>query len=153
VSPLTYLTLSASVLGAGLALTAIVAVARSRRLLGEARRHSMQFSHPDRFDLGRRVAFKLPVPGAADVVVRDVAYATTEAGLQCVMTAAFTIGTVGRRRHLRRVCAALDVGGKELVGFQMWDGLPSPELYATAIASLRPAAGKSTEPGATGTGL
>lgn len=127
---------------------------RARRYQRLARELGLQFSRPDRFLLAPRVAGKLPVPGAAQVTVRDVAYASADtdpeggkAGrrLLCVMTASFTIGAIGRRSQVRRVCAALDVEGKSLEHFRMIDGAPSPERYQEAHRGLLASVGRNPQ--------
>lgn len=143
--PMTFLLLSGSVAVTALAISTTVTLSRSRKLHAAATKLGMQFSHADRFDLAPRVAFHLPSPGASAVNVRDVAYASTDAGLLCVMTAAYTLGTVGRRRHLRQVCAALDLGGKHIDRFKLFEGPVSDLTYTQAAEHLR-AAPSSTPP-------
>lgn len=131
-----YLLLLVGLLAGAMSVTATLRLLNARKIYAIARRLGLQFSRPDRFVLARRVAPLLPIPGAAEVVVRDVAYATTDAGLLCVMTASFTIGTVSHRQQFHRVCAALDPGGKELRHFRMLEGKPSPEHYIKAYEQL-----------------
>lgn len=126
-----------SLLAAALLITWLSYFLRSRRLLAQARTLGLQFSRPDRFRLSRRVALQLPVPGAAEVIVRDVAYLKIDTGILCIMTASFTIGAVGRRRMIRRVCAALDTGNGELHHFRMLEGTPTPDLYTQGLSHLR----------------
>jgi len=155
VTPLQYLLIVSGILAVSLVCVAAVALLRAKRLAAVARAANLQFSRPDRFDLSRRVALRLGdrgVFGAAEVVVRDVMYATTPAGLLCVMTASFTLGTVGHRRQVRRVCAALDRPTRELEPFTLLPSDPSPATYILALAELRQklAAPESTEPDAAG---
>jgi hypothetical protein len=135
-SPNYYLLMLIGALAIGLATSAAVSVLRGRALHAQATRLGLQFSHPDRFLLAARVARQLPIPGASEVSIRDVAYSKTPEGLACIMTVRFTIGTMGRRRNQRRVVAALDPGGDELLHFKMLPTPPNPQTYADAAAHL-----------------
>lgn len=135
-SPNYYLLLIAGAMALGLSMSAATSVLRGRRIHEKATKLGLLYSHPDRFLLARRVARQLPIPGTSEVTVRDVAYRKVPEGLLCIMTARFTIGTTGRRRNLRRIVAALDPGGEELVQFEMLDGEPEAELYVEAHKRL-----------------
>jgi hypothetical protein len=130
-SPNYYLLMLIGALAIGLATSAAVSVLRGRALHAQATRLGLQFSHPDRFLLAARVARQLPIPGASEVSIRDVAYSKTPEGLACIMTVRFTIGTMGRRRNQR-----LDPGGDELLPFKMLPTPPNPQTYADAAAHL-----------------
>lgn len=136
-SPTAFLLMLLSLLAACLTITWLAKYLRASAFCAKSRELGLQFSHPDRFLLGARVARMLPVPGAAEVTVSDVAYAKIDQGLLCVMTASFTIGTVGHRRMIRRVCAALDPGGGTLKHFNMLEGKPTTELYSIALNHLK----------------
>lgn len=136
-TPLQYLILVSGILALSLFIASFVAFLRSRRLATVAKSAGFQFSRPDRFDLSRRVALRLPVFGAAEVNVRDILYATTPQGLLCVMTASFTLGTVGHRRQFLRVCSALDLAGKDLKHFSMLPSPPTPTTYTQALTELQ----------------
>lgn len=131
-NPNLYLLLLLTAIVVALASNGAASMVRASKLRVGARQLGLQFSHPDRFRLGRRVAARLPVTGAAEVSVRDVAYRRTDAGLLCVMTARFTVGAVGHRRHERRACAAFDPGNERpLEAFEM---LPDKSITADAYA-------------------
>lgn len=153
-SPALYLLALSTLMVAAVVTSAVIDLLRSHRFHRAARDLGLQFSRPDRFLLAPRVAVKLPVPGAAEVRVSNVAYrsikepvpstpgvpspttASAPTGLLCVMVASFTIGSVGRRKNIRRVCAALDPGGRELLAFQMLDEKPKPQTYERAFREL-----------------
>jgi hypothetical protein len=107
-------------LGLLIAITAAAAVvassarkARSNRLAKLAAEWSMKFAEDDRFVLGPRVAVALPVPGAADVLVRDLVYAQ-EAGAayRYFFTVEYTTGVLRTKR--RRVGAGTIVEAQGL---------------------------------------
>jgi hypothetical protein len=78
--------------------------ARSHKLAKLAAEWSMKFAEDDRFVLGPRVAAALPVPGAADVLVRDLVYAQEPtAGYRYFFTVEYTTGVLRTKR--RRVAA------------------------------------------------
>jgi hypothetical protein len=138
-TPFQYLLIVSGVLATALLVKTVVALVRSRRVAAVAKKAGLQYSRPDRFDLSRRVALRLAVPGAAEVAVRDVMYSTSPQGLLCVMTASFTVGTVGHRRQVRRVCVALDRNGSDLAHFQMIPGSPTPSVYEDGLSMIRQA--------------
>lgn len=164
-TPALFLLIVGGLLLAALAVSAGVRVWRSAWVARLARAEGMQFSALDRFELTNRVAMAMPVPGASEVHVHDVMYrradaddesaadgqpwrrsARPQAGgsqalgggkLLCVMTVGYTIGTLGHRRHPRRVVAAVDDGGERLMHFQMLPGLPSEATYREGLSHLR----------------
>ena len=73
-----------------------------RRLAGEWR---MTYAAVDTLQITANVARHFPIPGAADVHVRDLIYGIEGGWYRYVFTAEFTTGVVrGKRRHVR-VCA------------------------------------------------
>jgi hypothetical protein len=105
ISPLLFL-IVLLVLTAGVAAASHVGRARqAARLQGLARQWQLRFVPDDRFDLTPHVAARLPVAGAADVVVRDIAYAPHAGGYRYLLTVEYTVGVV-RGKH-RRVAAAV----------------------------------------------
>lgn len=159
-TPAAFLGLTAGVLALALATSAAVRLVRSARVARWARAEGMQFSAIDRFRLAERVALHLPVPGAAAVHVHDVMYRRADGEgrlsaaelrrrrrlprevelpggrLMCVMSVGYTVGTVGHRRHHRRVVALLDDGGPELGRFLMLTEGPSREAYRRGLRHL-----------------
>ena len=73
-----------------------------RKLRGCAGRWNMHFSGVDRLRLGRRIVEQFPVPGAANISVRDLLYRTAENRHQYLFTVDYTVGAmrgkVGRSR-------------------------------------------------------
>ena len=89
------------------ALTATVyvwsAAARSRHqcvLSNCAAQWSMKFSPDDRFGLAPHVARRLPEPGPADVVVRNLVYRQAAEGLTYLFTVEYTLGVLRRKRRI-----------------------------------------------------
>lgn len=76
---------------------------RRRAMAAIARQWSMHFSAADRFGLGGHLAGRLGVPGAAEIVTRDVMYGLFDHRHCYVCTVEFTLGAVARRRRVRRV--------------------------------------------------
>lgn len=164
-TPAVFLLIVSGLLLAALAVSAGVRVWRSAWVARLARAEGMQFSAVDRFELAHRVAMAIPVPGASEVHVHDVMYRRADADaeavpvrqswrssprpqagrtqvlaggkLLCVMTVGYTIGTLGHRRHPRRVVAAVDDGGEQLMHVQMLPGLPSEATYRDGLTHLR----------------
>jgi hypothetical protein len=129
------LTLS-TITATALTVTALVSRSRRRQLSRWAQQHNLQYVHADRFLLGKRVFRQLPLPGAADISVRDIAYHRDGDKLHCVFTVRCTLGTVGRRRYLRRVCHAIDTAGETFERFGMLESEPSPDAYTAARNAL-----------------
>ena len=170
-TPALFMLILVGLLLAGRGVSASVRLVRSARTARIAREEGMQFAAVDRFELARRVARALPVPGASEVHVYDVMYRRVEADEQmtprvgagagvaesgkgrllCVMSVGFTIGTLGHRRHPRRVVAAVDDGGERLQHVWMVPGLASAANYREGLNHLRRALqqGRDTQEAAT----
>jgi hypothetical protein len=92
-----------------LCVTAIAAGAeavlmRRRRteLRALARQWGMHFAMGDRLRLADRIAHTLPIPGSANVRVRDLLFCTDGASHQYVFTVEYGLGVVrGKRRRCR----------------------------------------------------
>jgi hypothetical protein len=109
ISPLTFLLSLIALTALALALSDIARRKNSRALAALARRWEMRFLPDDRFHLAPRVAQALPVPGAADVVVKDLIYTQTAASppttdataLRYFFTVEYTTGVLrAKRRHV-----------------------------------------------------
>jgi hypothetical protein len=93
-----------------LALTALAALAhrllrrrhrkRLRRLAADC---GMQYVPLDLFDLPRRIGRAFPVPGAADLHVQDVIYATHGQRHRYVFTAEYTVGVTDQHHRVAQV--------------------------------------------------
>jgi hypothetical protein len=88
------------------ALAAIIQAASRHRLVQSLRELAAQwrmtYSAHDRLRIAARIAHKLPFPGAADVYVTDVIYASRAGKYLYIFTAEYTAGVVwGKQRHLR----------------------------------------------------
>jgi len=92
-----------------LAITAVAAALQFHRrrqqakLLGRlAQQWEMHYSRVDRFQLGRRMANPLPQPGAADLRVVDVLFATHHHRHLYLFTIQYSLGALtGVHRHAR----------------------------------------------------
>ena len=75
----------------------------ARRVEDLARGWSLRFAPEDRFHLSLQVASLIPVPGAADVVVRDIIYCQDSGCYRYLFTVEYTVGVL-RTKHRR--CSA-----------------------------------------------
>ena len=105
----------ALVLEVTLALTALAAFLeaasrrrRKRALRRLARQWHMTFSARDLLRLTPKVAAGLPVPGAADVYVKDVIYSSDADSYRYIFTAEYTTGVVQGKRRRARVASFLE---------------------------------------------
>ena len=73
-----------------------------RRLRRLAAEWGMQYVQLDLFDLPRRIAGSFPVPGAADLHVLDVIYATHGQRHRYVFTAEYTTGVTDQHHRIAR---------------------------------------------------
>jgi hypothetical protein len=109
ISPLTFLLALVGLTALAIALSEVARRRNSRAVAALARRWDMRFLTDDRFHLAPRVAQGLAVPGAADVVVKDLIYAPTPApttttnasALRYFFTVEYTTGVLrAKRRHV-----------------------------------------------------
>jgi len=85
-----------------------------QRLKQLASSWGMTYAQADPFNLAARVAGDFPIPGVADLRIRDMIYATHGDRHRYVFTAEYTMGVVDRhRREARAVtfCDPKDSGG------------------------------------------
>src|SRR5215211_7291470 len=85
-----------------------------KELRALASQWGMQYAQADLFNLAARVAAEFPIIGVADLVVRDMIYATQGDRHRYVFTAEYTLGVIERhRREARAVtfCDPRDAGG------------------------------------------
>jgi len=73
--------------------------ARSGRLAGLAAGWRMSFTAQDRFDLAARIGPRFPIPGAADIVVRDLIYKPEGSGFRYLFTVEYTVGVTRTKRR------------------------------------------------------
>jgi hypothetical protein len=101
-SPIIYLILLLVILFGAVTSDAIVRFARQRKLRAAARKWNMHFAPGDRLRLAKRIIGQFPVPGAANVSVRDLLFRTQDSRHQYLFTVDYTVGVirgkVGRSR-------------------------------------------------------
>ncbi len=90
---------------------------RATRFRGVAREMKVRYSPVDRFNIAPRIAPGLPDPGAADVLVRDLMYRTTQRDHDYVFTVIYTVGSIGGTRRKQRVAAASEPHGRSCDSF------------------------------------
>ena len=105
-----------------LTLTALVWIlhramrhAHKKQLRALAGAWGMQYAQADLFNLASRVAANFPIVGVADLVVRDMIYATQGDRHRYLFTAEYTIGVISsQRREIRAVtfCDPRESGGQ-----------------------------------------
>jgi hypothetical protein len=105
-----------------LALTALIWIlhrtmrhAHKKQLRSLASQWGMQYAQADLFNLSSRVAAEFPIVGVADLVIRDMIYATQGDRHRYVFTAEYTLGVIERhRREVRAVtfCDPREAGGQ-----------------------------------------
>src|SRR4051812_14134626 len=103
--PLLLLLVVSAVTVAASAASALRRKARSGKIAALAAAWSMRFTAEDRFELTPRIAAQFPMPGAADVVIRDVIYRQEPAGFRYLFTVEYTTGVLRTKR--RRIGAAM----------------------------------------------
>jgi len=86
-----------------------------QKLRDLAAQWGMQYAQADLFNLASRVASEFPIPGVADLVIRDMIYATQGDRHRYIFTTEYTLGVIDRhRREARAVtfCDPRDSGGQ-----------------------------------------
>lgn len=122
----------------------IVRRRRQRLIAALARQWQMHYSPNDVFNLAPRIASRLPVPGAADVRVRDLLYGTEPAGHRCIFCAEYTVGVVRSRKRRWSVLSVFEPRGRsDAPGWASLriapEDLPLVEQYESLRASMNPA--------------
>jgi hypothetical protein len=101
-SPIVYLTLLLVILFAAVSADAVVRIVRGRRLRAAARKWNMHFAPADRLRLANRIVRLFPIPGAANISVRDLLFRTQDSKHHYLFTVDYTVGVirgkVGRSR-------------------------------------------------------
>jgi hypothetical protein len=101
-SPIIYLILLLVILFGAVTADAIVRFLRQKKLRAAARKWKMHYAPGDRLRLARRIVSQFPVPGAANISVRDLLFRTEDSRHQYLFTVDFTVGVirgkVGRSR-------------------------------------------------------
>jgi len=97
------------------AVAAVVAAwmrrTRRRQLAALASQWEMHFTPDDAFQLTPRVAAHFPMPGAADVVVRDLVYGQEDGGrLRYLFTVEYTTGVLRTKRRRTAVAMLVENG-------------------------------------------
>ena len=94
----------------------------------------MRFVQEDLFQLARRIGGAFPVPGAANLSVRDVVYGVEGPAHRYVFTVEYTLGVTGRHRRENRAATFHDpsepAAGDSLAALRLAsEALPLPEQY------------------------
>jgi hypothetical protein len=101
-SPIVYLILLLVILLAAVSIDAVFRLVRRKRLRAAARKWNMHFAPGDRLRLAKRIVGLFPVPGAANISVRDLLYRTEASKHHYLFTVDYTVGVirgkVGRSR-------------------------------------------------------
>lgn len=101
-SPITYLILLLVILLGAVSADAVIRFHRQRKLRAAARKWKMHYAPGDRLRLARRIVGRFPVPGAANISVRDLLFRTEDSRHQYLFTVDYTVGVirgkVGRSR-------------------------------------------------------
>ncbi|HSI32311.1 MAG TPA: hypothetical protein VK986_01870 [Tepidisphaeraceae bacterium] len=154
ISPLVFLLLVCAVSLGAAVVAGGTRARRAARLQRLARGWQMRFSAGDRFHLSAHVARLLPVPGAADVVVRDVAYAQDAGAYRYLFTVEYTVGVL-RGKH-REVAAATVTEARDCATGQPYSAVtladaaaPLEDQYVALHDRYSPAASTSTPPAPT----
>jgi hypothetical protein len=81
---------------------------REKSLEELARQWQMHYSSRDVFNLAPRIASRMPVPGAADVRVRDLIYGNEQAGHRYIFCAHFSVGVIRSKSRREMVMTLLE---------------------------------------------
>src|SRR6185295_436573 len=73
--------------------------AHKKQLRALAGEWGMQYAQADLFKISARVAADFPITGVADLVIRDMIYATQGDGHRYIFTAEYTLGVIDRHRR------------------------------------------------------
>jgi hypothetical protein len=135
-----------------LAAWRIVEGRRRRELAALARSWQMHYSREDVFRLAARMAPHLPIPGAADVRVRDLIYCSESGQHRYIFCAEFTVGAIRSkaRRHCVVCCREPDNQGIVWSSLKIAPtDLPLVEQYRTLKEESRSSLSPSPAAGAT----
>jgi len=155
VSPLIYLSLVLVVLAGVIGQAAVRGQICRRRLLALAQQWNMHFAPGDRLRLSKRVTGSFPIPGAANIRVRDLFYRTEESLHQYLFTIDYTVGAI--RGKVGRSCVAgfqepVSRAGPshhrssspELVVEQLSSGMTIEGAYGSVMTKLNSASNKTS---------
>jgi hypothetical protein len=104
VSPQLYLILVLAVFAGVIGHGAVRGYLCRGRLRALARQWNMHFAPGDRLRLSQRAAMNFPIPGAANIRVRDLFFRTEESRHQYLFTVDYTVGVI--RGKVGRSCVA-----------------------------------------------
>jgi hypothetical protein len=79
-----------------------------KKLRELAAKWQMRYTPSDVFDLSARVASEFPIPGVADLKIRDMIYASQGDRHRYVFTAEYTLGVIERHRREARAATFCD---------------------------------------------
>jgi hypothetical protein len=143
--PILVLILLFAITGVAALADAYVRRARAARLAGVAKAWQMSFTAEDRFQLTPRIAAHFPLPGAADVVVRDLVYGQEEAGrFRYYFTIEYTLGVLRTKRRRVAVGMLVETGRPETNPFAGVTLAPAELSIAEQYEWLRREQGPAT---------
>jgi hypothetical protein len=113
--PILVLLLLLAITAAAFAADTFLRKRRSTRLAAMAAQWQMRFTAQDPFQLTPRIAAHFPIPGAADVVVRDLVYGQEDAAgrFRYFFTIEYTLGVLRTKRRRVAVGTLLEAGRPE----------------------------------------
>jgi hypothetical protein len=124
-----------------IALTAIAVIASSiaraveRKTLRQlAASWKMHYSPSDRFRLSDRMVQRFPLPGAANIRVTDVIYASEGDSYRYLVTAEYTAGVIHAKKRRRMVCMMREAKGSHGRPF---DALTVAKAHGTLAGQYR----------------
>ena len=106
--PLELLCFVVAITAGSAAAGSIRAERRRRKLKALAARWEMHFAPDDPFRLGRRVASRLAMPGAANIRLRDVIYGIEGDYYRYYFTVEYTLHAVSARTRVRHAATFLE---------------------------------------------
>ncbi len=102
-TPAGLFTLTIAVTAASAAVDGLLQRRRSRMLRGLAAEWRLNYSAADPLHIASKVASHFPIPGAANLRVKDLIYGSERERYRYVFTAEFTAGVVRTKCRLTRV--------------------------------------------------
>lgn len=117
---------------------------RRRKLRACARRWNMHFAAGDRLRLARRIVAQFPVPGAANISVRDLLFRTGDDRHHYIFTVDYTVGVIRGKVGKSRVAGFTEpvsrgrkTGGSPPMLLMAPPNLSGPAAYENILENPR----------------